>query len=110
MLTLLSAGVGAQIGRSAVAEIDPVHRVQREPPALPVAPAVRDVRTSPGSGCVNCNPYPEDYRPERDPQVEALYGEQVPVEEAGAPTAEAEAAAAVPVLAEGEAAGAAEQP
>jgi hypothetical protein len=109
MLTLLSAGVGAQIGRSAVAEIDPVHRVQREPPPVREVPAVREVRTSPGSGCVNCNAYPEDYRPERDPQVEALYGEEVPVEEAGASTAEAEAAA-IPVLAEGEAAGGAEQP
>jgi len=108
MLTLLSAGVGAQLGRSAVAEIEPVHRVQREPPAVP---AVQEVRASSGSGCVNCNTFPVDYRPERDPQVEALYGDPAPEGAAEVPVeGGAAAAAAVPVVSENEAAGPAEQP
>jgi hypothetical protein len=105
MLTLLSAGVGVQVGRSAVAEIAPVHRVQRE---LPAVPAAREVRTSSGSGCADCNAYPVDYRPERDPQVEALYGDPAP-EGAGKLPVEG-AAAPVPVPTPGETADPAEQP
>ena len=65
---LLSMGIGIDLGRATIAEIDPLYFSM-----LPSERVQRPTGRDSGFECIGCRTYPEEYRPRADPQVEALY-------------------------------------
>ncbi len=82
LLALLGAGAGIHLGRSAIAEINPIdfgreadssfyaeltphHNLDSAPRALSESDDI-----ALGSGCVGCRTYPEEYHPVHDPAVD----------------------------------------
>lgn len=87
-LALIGAGAGLHLGWSAIGEINPVYFSRAHPASSfhgdlgpnrsydsgPQMPSIEQAGTrAPGTGCVGCRPYPEEYRPVPDPAIEQLY-------------------------------------
>ncbi len=82
-LTMLGAVAGVQLGRSAVADIDPIHYGEPDTKfhadLVPYRSAGQDGATLlaaredvPITSCIGCRAFPEEYRPIHDPAVDGL--------------------------------------
>jgi hypothetical protein len=86
-LALVGAGTGLHLGRSAIAEINPVHFSSAEGASTfhgdlvpnrswdsaPSIPSEQADALALGSGCIGCRTYPVDYRPVPDPAIEQIF-------------------------------------
>jgi len=109
-LAVAGGALGLHLGNSAIAEIDPSYfqdpptrfhsdlSPYRSAPSAPYAGAAEGPAPLVlGTGCVGCRTYPEEYYPQTDPAVEALYDSpdaaEPPIELAAASTNEDQALA-----------------
>ncbi|HEV2746013.1 MAG TPA: hypothetical protein VGW34_01785 [Allosphingosinicella sp.] len=97
MLALAGTGLGVHLGRAAIDEINPLYfsmpQATQSYAALTPhksddsAPPARDISAveygaALGRGCIGCGAYPEEYRPRRDPDLDAYLARSWAPEEA----------------------------
>lgn len=84
LLAVLGVGTGVHLGRSAIAEINPLYYSEpqagasyaelsgygRPREASPPAGEPEYAMAGLGTGCIGCRTYPEEYYPQTEPQVD----------------------------------------